>query len=43
MMITSARIDGCADHVNKKPDLIVKNSKSSVLGVVQAEAEIRGQ
>jgi len=27
MMVTAIRIDGCADHMNKKPDLIVKNTK----------------
>jgi len=26
MMVTTVRIDGCADHMNKKPDLIVKNT-----------------
>jgi len=24
MVITSVRIDGCADHMNKKPDLIIE-------------------
>jgi len=24
MMVTSVRIDGCADHMNKNPDLIIK-------------------
>jgi len=27
MMVTSVRIDGCADHINKKPDLIIKKHK----------------
>jgi len=27
MMATSVRIDGCADHMNKKSDLIIKNRK----------------
>jgi len=26
-MVTSIRIDGCADHLNKKPDLIIKKHK----------------
>jgi len=26
-MVTSVRIDGCADHMNKKPDLIIKIHK----------------
>jgi len=28
MMVSTVRIDGCgADHMNKKPDLINKNTK----------------
>jgi len=27
MIITSVRFDDCADHMNKKPDLIIKNHK----------------
>jgi len=27
MMVTSVRIDGCADHMNKKHDLIIKKHK----------------
>jgi len=27
MMVTTVRIDECADHMNKKPDLIIKNIK----------------
>jgi len=27
MMVTTIRIDGCADNMNKKPDLIFKNTK----------------
>jgi len=27
MMVTTDRIDGCADHVNKKPDLISEKHK----------------
>jgi len=26
-MVTTVRMDGCADHMNKKPDLIIKNTK----------------
>jgi len=26
-MVASVRMDGCADHMNKKPDLIIKNAK----------------
>jgi len=26
-MVTSVRIDGCADHMNKKPDLIIEKHK----------------
>jgi len=26
-MVTTVRIDGCADHMNKKLDLIIKNAK----------------
>jgi len=27
MMVTTIRIDACADHMNKKPDLIIKKHK----------------
>jgi len=27
MMVTTVGIDGCADHMNKKPDLIIKKHK----------------
>jgi len=27
-MVTSVRIDGCADQTNEKPDWIVENKKS---------------
>jgi len=25
--ITTIRMDGCADHMNKKPDIIIRNDK----------------
>jgi len=25
--LTCVRVDGCADHMNKKPDLVIKNNK----------------
>jgi len=27
LTVSTVRIDGCADHMNKKPDLIIKNTK----------------
>jgi len=29
-MVTSVRIEGCADHTNKNPYLIIKNGKTSL-------------
>lgn len=29
MTVTSVKMDSCADHINKKPGLIIKNTKSS--------------
>jgi len=28
-MVTTVRIDDCADHMNKKPDLFIKNAKQN--------------
>jgi len=30
MMVTSVRIDGCADHMNKKSDLIIKTQNNYI-------------
>jgi len=30
-MVTPVRMDGCADHMNKKPDLIIKKYHSQNL------------
>jgi len=32
MMVTSVRIDGCADHMNEKPDLSFEKHKLTKSG-----------
>jgi len=37
-MVTTVRIDGCADHMNKKSDLIIKKHKiMGLLGFAQSK------
>jgi len=30
-MVTTIRVDDCADHMNKRPDLIIKNTSEKTI------------